>query len=316
MSDDTTISFASPEFEDQLSEMLRSGARRLIAAAVEDELADFLAQHAERRDGQGRQAIVRNGYQPERSILTGIGEVNVKMPKTRDRSGQGMGFRSALVPPYLKKTRRVEEVIPYLYLAGVSTNDFDGALKALFGERVQGLSANSISRLKRVWEGEYEAFKQIDWHGKLFVYLWADGIYLNIRAAERRCVLVAIGCDSAGRKHFLAIEDGFRESKASWKALLLRLKDHGFEIAPELAIGDSALGFWAALAEVFPTTRTQRCWVPKTANVLDKLPKSMQPKVKAALHEIWQASDRQSAERAFDRFVKTYEVSESGELPG
>lgn len=308
MSKDTIVSISSPAFADQLSEMLQAGARKMIATAVESELSDFLSDYAGRRDAHGRRAIVRNGYQPRRSILTGVGEVAVQIPKTRDRSGQGLCFRSALVPPYLKKTRRLEEVLPCLYLAGVSSNDFTQALKALFGEQVKGLSANSIARLKQSWEAEYQDFRHKDWHGKRFVYLWADGIYINVRAAERRCILVVIGCDSAGRKHFLAIEDGFRESKASWQALLLRLQGQGLEIAPQLAIGDGALGFWAALAEVFPSTRSQRCWVHKTANVLDKLPKSVQPEAKSALHEISQAPDRHTAEIAFKRFIEVYET--------
>ena len=192
-------------------------------------------------------------------------------------------------------------MLPWLYLKGVSTNDFDEALKSLFGESVKGLSASTIARLKQAWEGEYAKWRQKGWHGREFVYLWADGIYLNVRADERRCLLVVIGCDVQGNKHFLAIEEGFRESTESWKALLLGLRDRGVEIAPKLAVGDGALGFWAALAEVFPTTRAQRCWVHKTVNVLDKLPKALHGQVKPALHEIWQA------EKAFNRFIATYQ---------
>lgn len=309
MDDDTTlVSFSSPAFEDQLSEMLQEGARRMIATAIESELAEFMSRHAALREARGHQAVVRNGYQPERTIVTGVGPVAVQVPKTRDRSGRGICFRSRLVPPYLKKTRRVEEMLPLLYLAGISTNDFPGALRALWGESVKGLSANSIARLKRAWESEYTDFQRADWRGKRFVYLWADGIYINVRAAERRCMLVVIGCESTGKKHFLAIEDGWRESKASWSKLLLRLKDNGVEIAPKLAVGDGALGFWAALDEGYPTTRHQRCWVHKTANVLNYLPKRVQPEAKAALHEIWQAPDRAGAEAAFDRFLAVYEA--------
>jgi transposase-like protein len=250
--------------------------------------------------------VVRNGYQPEREVLTGVGPVAVRLPKTRDRAGEGRCFRSALLPPYLKKTKRLDAVIPWLYLKGVSTNDFDEALKALFGKGVKGLSASTISRLKQGWEAEYAEWRTRDWHGHEFVYLWADGIYTNVRAEERRCVLVLIGCDVHGRKHFLAIEEGFRESKESWKALLLGLKDRGLNAA-KLAVGDGALGFWAALDEVYPTTRHQRCWVHKTVNVLDKLPKRLHGDAKAALHEIWQADSRAAAEKAFDRFVATYQ---------
>jgi len=305
MSNDTIVSFSNPVFRDALSDLVRDGAQRIIHQAVQAELREFLEQHAAERDGQGRRAVVRNGYQPERQVLTGVGPVTVQLPKTRDRAGAGRCFRSEVLPPYLKKTKRLDAVIPWLYLKGVSTNDFDEALKALFGEGVKGLSASTISRLKGAWEAEYAAWRQRDWHGHEFVYLWADGIYTNVRAEERRCVLVLIGCDVHGRKHFLAIEDGFRESAESWKALLLSLKDRGLNAA-KLAVGDGALGFWAALNEVYPTTRHQRCWVHKTVNVLDKLPKRLHGDAKSALHEIWQADSRAAAEKAFDRFVAIY----------
>jgi len=307
MSNDTIVSFCDPAFRDELSDLVRDGAQRIIVQAVAAELTAFLDDHADARDAAGRRAVVRNGYQPARQVLTGVGPVTVRMPKTRDRAGEGRCFRSEVLPPYLKKTRRLEAVIPWLYLKGVSTNDFDEALQALFGESVKGLSPATISRLKGAWEAEYAEWRQRDWHGHEFVYLWADGIYVNIRREERRCVLVVIGCDVHGRKHFLAIEEGFRESKESWKALLLSLRDRGLNAA-QLAVGDGALGFWAALAEVFPATRVQRCWVHKTVNVLDKLPQRLHGSAKAALHEIWQADSRAAAEQAFDRFVATYEA--------
>jgi transposase-like protein len=306
MQDDTTIAFADPAFADALSDLVRDGAQRIIKQAVQAELNAFLQTHAD-RDADGRRAVVRNGYQPERDVLTGVGPVAVALPKTRDRAGRGRRFSSALLPPYLKKTRRLESVLPWLYLKGVSTNDFDEALKALFGDSVKGLSASTISRLKAGWEHEYDTFSERDWRGHEMVYLWADGIYVNVRAAERRCVLVVIGCDSHGRKHFLAIEEGFRESTESWRALLLSLRDRGLVVAPRLAVGDGAMGFWAALAEVYPKTAVQRCWVHKTANVLDKLPKRIQPQAKGHLHEIWQADTRHHAEQAFDRFVAIYD---------
>ena len=257
--------------------------------------------------GAGRRAVVRNGYQPEREVLTGIGPVRVQVPKTRDRRREGRCFRSELLPPYLKKARRVEAVLPWLYLKGVSTNDFDEALRALFGESVKGLSAATITRLERGWEVEYAEWRERDWHGHKFVYLWADGIYVNVRSDQRRCLLVVVGCDVHGRKHFLAIEAGFRESAESWKAVLLSLRDRGVD-APKLAVGDGALGLWSALAEVYPETRAQRCWVHKTVNVLDKLPKSLQGTAKSMLHEIWQADTRKSADKALDRFVATYQA--------
>jgi transposase-like protein len=212
------------------------------------------------------------------------------------------------LPPYLKKAKRLEAVLPWLYLKGVSTNDFDEALKGLFGESVKGLSPATIVRLKQSWEAEYGRWRARDWRGHEFVYFWADGIYVNVRSEQRRCLLVVIGCDAHGHKHFLAIEEGFRESTESWKALLLSLRDRGLKIAPKLAVGDGAMGFWAALAEVFPTTRAQRCWVHKTVNVLDKLPKTLQGPVKSALHEIWQADSRVNADQAFERFIATYEA--------
>ena len=202
---------------------------------------------------EGRRAVVRNGYQPEREVLTGIGPVRVQVPKTRDRRREGRCFRSELLPPYLKKARRVEAVLPWLYLKGVSTNDFDEALRALFGESVKGLSAGTITRLKRGWEAEYAEWRKRDWQGHKFVYLWADGIYVNVRSDQRRYLLVVVGCDVHGRKHFLAIEAGFRESAESWKAVLLSLRDRGVD-APKLAVGDGALGLWSALAEVYPET--------------------------------------------------------------
>jgi len=306
MSDDTIVCFSNPAFRDELSDLVRDGAQRIIRQAVEAELKGFLDAHGSERDSEGRRAVVRNGYLPEREVLTGVGPVRVQVPKTRDRAGEGRCFRSELLPPYLKKAKRLEAVLPWLYLKGVSTNDFDEALKALFGESVKGLSASTITRLKRAWEAEYAAWRKRDWRGHEFVYLWADGIYVNVRAEERRCVLVVVGCDIHGRKHFLAIEDGFRESAQSWKALLLSLKDRGLDAA-KLAVGDGALGFWAALAEVYPATREQRCWVHKTVNVLDKLPKSQHGDAKSALHEIWQADSRAVAEKAFDRFVAIYE---------
>lgn len=294
-------------YRDELSEMLRAGAQAMIRAAVEAELESFLGAYEGERDGRGRRAVVRNGHQPEREVLTGLGPVKVQVPKTRDRAGGGRCFRSALLPPYLRKARRVEAVVPWLYLKGVSTNDFGEALEALFGGEVKGLSPAAITRMKRVWEEQYEEWQRREWHGHEFVYVWADGIYVNIRQEERRCILVVVGCDIHGRKHFLSLDAGFRESAESWKALLLSLRDRGVQ-APTLAVGDGALGFWTALAEVYPETRAQRCWVHKTANVLDKLPKRIQPEAKSMIHDIWMADTRKSAEQALERFCGTYEA--------
>jgi len=306
MRNDTTVPFLNPAFRDEMTDLIRAHAQTAIRQAVLAELNAFLERHDE-TDDQGRRQVVRNGYQPEREILTGVGPVKVHLPKTRDRSGQGRCFRSLVLPPYLKKTRRLEAVLPWLYLKGVSTNDFDEALTSLFGESVRGLSPATISRLKRVWQKDYDAFCERDWRGHEMVYLWADGIYINARAAERRCVLVLIGCDGHGKKHFLAIEDGFRESTESWKALLLKLRDRGLRQPPNVAVGDGAMGFWAALNEVYPQIVHQCCWVHKTVNVLDKLPKRVQPQAKSMIHEIWQADTRKAAEHAFDRFLTTFD---------
>ena len=292
---------------DELSELVRAGAQQMIRAAVEAELKSFLEGFEGERDGGGRRAVVRNGYQREREVLTGVGAVKVRVPKTRDRGGAGRCFRSELLPPYLRKARRVEAVVPWLYLKGVSTNDFEEALGVLFGGEVKGLSAATVTRLKRAWEEQYREWCEGDWHGQEFVYLWADGIYVNIREDDRRCLLVVVGCDIHGRKHFLALDAGFRESAESWKAVLLSLRDRGVKPA-KLAVGDGALGFWSALAEVYPETRMQRCWVHKTANVLDKLPKRLQSSAKAMLHDIWQAETRKSADQALERFCATYEA--------
>jgi transposase-like protein len=309
MSNDTIVAFRKPgEFEDGLTEMLRAGARRLIGEAVEAELAEFLANVQERKDGRGRRAVVRNGYLPERAIQTGIGSVTVKVPKVRDRNGSGIQFRSELLPPYLRRTKSLQQLLPWLYLKGVSTGDFQEALTALLGPQAKGLSAGTISRLKAQWTEEHTCWSQRSLQSKRYVYLWADGVYFNIRADEaKQCLLVIVGVDEQGHKEFLAIEDGYRESEQSWLELLTGLKARGLQHGPELAVGDGALGFWKALSKVYGQTRHQRCWVHKTANVLNKLPKSQQKKAKSRLHEIWMAASREEAHTAFYAFVTAYE---------
>lgn len=295
------------KFNDALSELVRQGARQIIAQAVEAELQEFLSYYQELKDEQGRKGVTRNGYLPERTIMTGVGEVSVKVPKVRDRTGSGIKFNSALLPPYLKRAQSVEEVLPWLYLKGVSTGDFSEALASLLGEQASGLSASTISRLKSKWVGEHREWQSRSLSDKRYLYMWADGIYFNIRSEdERQCILVIIGVNEEGEKELLALEAGFRESELSWKPMLLRLIDQGLNKAPELAIGDGALGFWKALAQVFPGTRKQRCWVHKTANVLDKLPKSQQKAAKTALHQIYLAATKEEAGKAMERFVKTY----------
>jgi transposase-like protein len=252
--------------------------------------------------------VVRNGYLPERTVQTGIGDVDVRVPKVRDRSGGGACFRSELLPPYLKRARSVEELIPWLYLKGVSTGDYQEALSALLGDRAKGLSANTVSRLKQKWLDEHRAWSQRDLGDRRYVYWWVDGVYSNVRLDDRLCLLVIIGVTEHGHKELIAVEDGHRESEASWYELLAGLRERGLRQGPKLAVGDGALGFWKALNKLYPDTAHQRCWVHKTANVLEKLPKSVQPKVKAALHEIWMAETREDAHKAFERTLKRFEA--------
>ena len=290
-----------------MGELLKVGARQLLAQAVEAELAELLAQHADRRV-DGRQAVVRNGYLPDRTIQTGLGEVSVKIPKVRDRSGRGAKFNSKLVPPYLKRTKSIEDFIPWLYLKGISTGDMQATLESLLGEGIAGLSAGTVSRLKQGWEADYERWCRRDLSRHRYVYVWADGVYSNVRMDDRLCLLVIVGSDDTGRKEVLAVVDGYRESEASWLEVLEQLESQGLTIPPKLATGDGALGFWKAVAKKWPQTLQQRCWVHKTANVLNKVPKAVQPKLKAALHEIWMAETRQGARKALDECVKRFEA--------
>lgn len=312
MTDDKVIEFKSQEtqesFTDTLSELVRQGARHIIAQAIEAELSEFLSSYGDLKDETGRQGVVRNGYLPQRTITTGVGEVEIQVPKVRDRTGSGIKFNSLLLPPYLKRSRSVEEVLPWLYLKGVSTGDFSEALSALLGSEAKGLSAATISRLKAKWRDEYQTWQSRSLRHKRYVYVWADGIYFNIRKGEAQCILVLIGVTDTGEKELMGIESGYRESALSWKSLLLKLKDHGLQSAPHVATGDGALGFWKALPEVFPSTKPQRCWVHKTANVLNKLPKKRQPEAKRALWEIYRAETKADANQAFDRFLKTYQA--------
>lgn len=316
MTQSTLRALSQPEEQvtDPLTELLRSGARELIAQAVEAELQVLLEQHAEHRLPDGRKAVVRNGYLPERTVQTGIGNVEIKVPKVRDRSGSGVRFNSALLPPYLKRARSVEELLPWLYLKGVSTGDYQDALAALLGDQAKGLSTNTISRLKQHWIDDHRRWCQRDLSQKRYVYWWADGVYSNVRMEDRLCLLVIIGVTEHGRKELVAVEDGYRESEASWLELLLGLRERGLTISPKLAIGDGALGFWKALARCYPDTRHQRCWVHKTANILTAVPKSVQPKVKAALHEIWMAETQDEAHKAFDRALVRFESKYPGAM--
>jgi putative transposase len=300
-----------PTGQDILTDILRDGARRLLAEAIEAEVAAWIDARGHLKDQAGRQQVVRNGHLPERAIQTGIGPVEVKQPRVRDRrpAAEREPFTSAILPPYLRKTRSLEGLIPWLYLKGVSTGDFAEALQAILGPDAPGLSATTVTRLKATWEEEFTAWNKRSLAGKHYVYVWADGVHFNIRLEEgRQCILVLMGATADGKKELIAVADGYRESEQSWKELLLDCKARGLEVEPSLAIGDGALGFWKAMRQVWDTTKEQRCWVHKMANVLDKLPKGTQPKAKAALHAIWQAETKAEAEKAFDLFVATYEA--------
>jgi transposase-like protein len=265
-----------------------------------------LAQCADKKTPEGQQAVVRNGHLPERTIQTGVGDIPVQVPKVRDRNGSGIKFNSQLLPPYLKRAKSLDELIPWLYLRGVSSGDFQEALTALVGEQADGLSANTVSRLKARWLDEHKAWQRQDLSQKRYVYWWADGVYSKVRMDSRLCLLVIVGVTEHGRKELVAVEDGHRESEASWLELLRDLKHRNLGGAPKLAVGDGALGFWNALSKAFPETVHQRCWVHKTANVLDKLPKSMQPKVKSALHDVYGAPSRAEAQAAFDNTLTRF----------
>jgi transposase-like protein len=281
----------------------------MLDETIEAEIDHFLSQHAGLTDDLGRQRIVRNGYLPERMIQSGIGSVPVQAPRARDRqpyAPERIRFSSAILPTYLRRTKSIEELIPWLYLKGISTGDFSEAMASLLGKDAPGLSPATVSRLKSVWLLDYANWQKRDLSRKQYVYFWVDGIYCNVRMDDKQCILVIIGATENGTKELVALEGGFRESELSWTQLLLDLKGRGLSKGPRLAVGDGALGFWKALDKIYGNTRWQRCWVHKTANVLNKLPKSLQAKAKAKLHEIWMAADKDQARRHFDDFLKIY----------
>ena len=303
-----TIDFPSTS-QDVLTEILREGAQRLLTTAIEAEVAEYIDARQHIVSRAGHRQVVRNGYLPQRAIQTGIGPVEVRQPRVHDRrcEEEREQFTSKILPPYLRKTKSIEELIPWLYLKGVSTGDFNEALCALLGPECPGLSATTVTRLKSIWEGEHREWSQRSLAGKRYVYVWADGIYTNVRLEDDRvCLLVLMGATPDGKKELIAVLDGYRESEQSWLELLLDLKSRGLVYPPKLAIGDGALGFWQALAKVFPKTKQQRCWVHKTANVLDKMPKRSQARAKEMLHAIWMADTREAANQAFDLFLETY----------
>jgi putative transposase len=317
----TTLDAEVLEFRSQfgqtspLDELVRQGAQQMLQTAIEAEVDRFLTEHAERRDARGNRLVVRNGYMPAREILTGAGRLEVEQPRTRDNSSQRkdrVQFTSSILPPYLRRSKAIDELIPWLYLKGISTGDFTEALQSLLGEDAPALSPNVIVRLVAQWSQEYEAWSRRDLSEKQYVYVWADGIHVNVRleneANQRQCLLVLMGATADGQKELIAVVDGYRESEQSWYELLLDLKKRELSLAPKLAVGDGALGFWAALRKVFGETREQRCWVHKTANVLNNMPKSVQPRAKADIHEIWMAETRDDATKAFDAFLEKYQA--------
>ncbi len=295
------------ESKQALDEILREGARRMLQSAIEAEVAEYVEKHKEIVDEEtGHRKVVRNGHQPERTIQSGLGDIPVKKPRVHDRR-EGKKFTSSILPPYMRKTPNIEALIPILYLKGVSTNDFPDALQAILGEDAAGLSPSTITRLKKVWREEYEEWTDRDLSDKRYVYWWVDGIYFNVRLGDHRpCLLVIIGALENGDKELVGIWDGERESKLSWKELLRDLKRKGITEGPELCVGDGALGFWAAVEEVFPKASHQRCWVHKTANVLDKMPKKVQPSAKELLREMQKADTREDALESFEEFGKRY----------
>jgi len=293
-----------------LEELAREGARQLLAQALEVEVTQFIEKHQGKIGAEGRRQVVRNGYLPDRDLVTGIGPVRIRQPRLDDRVLKETSeerFSSEILPRYLRRMPSVDNLIPILYLKGVSTGDMSEALASILGSDAAGLSATNVVRLKAQWEQDYKEWCQRDLKGKQYVYMWVDGIHVNVRLDEEAsCILAIMGADAKGKKELLAVSDGYRESKVSWREMLLDLKQRGIQEGPKLAIGDGALGFWAALREVFPGCREQRCWVHKTTNVLDKMPKSVQDKAKSMLHEMWQAPTKEKALGAYEHFLTSW----------
>jgi transposase-like protein len=308
--DSTVVRFPQPEaVDDPLTAVLRAGARRLLAQAIEAEAETFLAAMADQRLADGRARVVRHGHGPERTVQTGIGPVEVRRVKVRDRTpaGDRVRFTSRILPRWARRSRSIDALLPVLYLRGVSTGDFQEALAALLGEDAPNLSPSVIARLRSDWQAEYERWQKRDLAARRYVYVWADGVYLQARMEpQAECMLVIIGATPEGKKELLGFQVGTRESAQSWRELLVGLKARDLAIAPELAIGDGALGFWKALEEVFPATRHQRCWIHKAVNILNKLPKSLQANARQDLREIWLAPDRLTAEAAIATFEAKY----------
>lgn len=308
---DTAVQLKEPEgtCQDALTEVLRQGARKMLVVALEAEVESFLRQYQHLVNEQGHREVVRNGYLPEREIQTGVGAIEVRAPRVKDKrkDGEKVRFTSQILPPYLRRTKSLDELIPWLYLKGLSTGDFSEALTALLGKDARGLSASTVSRLKESWQADLDVWQKRSLVDMEYAYFWVDGVHFGARMEnEKQCILVIMGATADGRKELVGISDGYRESEQSWYELLVDLKKRGLKVAPKLAVGDGALGFWKALPKVFGKTRRQRCTVHKTVNVLDKLPKSAQKKAKGVLQEIWMSETKNNAEKAFDYFIKAY----------
>lgn len=294
------------ECRDELDEIVRLGAQRMLQSALEAEVAEYIERHKDLVDREGRKTVARNGRMNERGILSGAGDLRIRQPRVRDRRA-GERFSSAILPPYMRRTPSLDNLIPALYLKGVSSGQFPEALEAILGPDAGNLSANTVERLKKQWGNEYNTWAKRDLSDKRYVYWWADGIHFNVRLEdERTCMLVLMGTLEDGRKELVGLVDGYRESKISWQDILRDLKARGLKEAPKLAVGDGALGFWAALREEFSETREQRCWVHKTANILDKMPKKVQPRAKQRIHEMYRAETKKEALKAYDEFVNLY----------
>lgn len=312
MSKDNVLNYQNPAkelVEDHLTDFLRLSAQKMLQVAIEQEVQDFISQHSDKTQSNGHRQIVRNGYLPERNIQTGIGNISVSVPRTRDRGNEGIKFTSNFIPSYMRRTVTIDVLLPLLYLKGISTKDFSSAFEPILGHKPNNMSPQVISKLKSSWYEDYKNWQKRDLSGKEYVYIWADGVYLRARMEEEKsCILVIIGADSCGNKEIIAIDDGFRESKESWCGLLSDLKSRGLTKSPNLAIGDGALGFWGALTEQYPKCKHQRCWVHKTSNILNKLPKSSQKKAKQKIQDIYMASTKEEAQLAFSDFIDEYEI--------
>lgn len=314
MENNVTNETKKQEKEDEvksiLEDIIREGARKMLQAAIEQEVTDYINSLSDKTDAKGRRMVIRNGYLPERSILTGIGPIKIKQPRVRDKREERQHFTSAILPRYMRRIPSIDNLIPALYLRGISTGDFTEALSAILGDSVKGLSPNTIVRLKRQWEEEYKKWSKRKLSDKRYIYFWVDGIYFNVRLEDpenkEQCFLIIIGAKEDGTKELVAVMDGYRESKIAWLELLNDLKYRGLIKAPFLAIGDGALGFWSAIDEVYPETKHQRCWVHKTVNILDKMPKSVRLRAKDKIHDIYMAPTKEQALVAYNHFISIY----------